>query len=145
MSNYLRKYILLLGGSVIAVTLTACVTDRHESLRMSASRLDDSSSHFYAQIQYQGDDSRRDRISRDAEELSHATHKLDRDLNAGELHGQVDDDYRHVEDNYEQLHKDLADEGYAEQNRQLLADFDRVTAAYRDVQSAMAVRTADVR
>jgi len=49
----------------------------------------------------------------------------------------VQADYRRVSDNYEQLHSRLADAGYAEQNRQLLQDFDRVTNAYRDVEAGM--------
>ena len=41
---------------------------------------------------------------------------------------------------WEAMNTYLADEGYAEQNRQLLADFDRVTAAYRDVEAGMSRR-----
>ncbi len=145
MNTYLKKYVLLLSFCVAALMLTACVTERHETLRTSVARLDDASSHFSTEIQYQGDDNRRDRVSRDAEVLARSVRKLNRDLIAGETRAQLDDDYRSVADNYDQLHMQLADEGYAEQNRHVLEDFDRVTLAYRDVQSAMTLRTADTR
>jgi len=39
----------------------------------------------------------------------------------------VEGEYRRVTDSYEELHSQLADEGYADQNRGVLKDFDRVT------------------
>jgi hypothetical protein len=145
MNTYLKKYVLLLICFTMALTLAACVTDRHESLRTSVARLDDASAHFSMQIQYQGEDLRRDRLSRDADLMARAARKLDRDLSDGRTRTEVQEDYLRVSDSYEQLHKQLADEGYAEQNRRVLEDFDRVTAAYRDVQAAMSERTADLR
>ena len=136
---------LFVGTVALTVMLSGCVTDRHESLRVSASRLDDASSHFVAQIRYQGDDSRRDRLSRDAEVMARAAHQLDVDLTRGEPRATVEDDYRRVEESYEVLHRQLADEGLADQSRRVLEDFDRVTTAYRDVQSSMVLRTADIR
>jgi hypothetical protein len=49
-----------------------------------------------------------------------------------------------VSRDYEQLHQDLADAGYAEQNRRVLEDFDRVTDAYRVVESQFATRYSRV-
>src|ERR1700687_6242455 len=137
MNTYLRKYLVLLSGCTGLCLLAACATTRTDSLRASASRLDDASRHFSSQIQYQGDDSRRGRVSRDAGDLAQAAHKLGRALDEGDSHDRVVADYRRVSDDYAQLHGQLADEGYAEQNRQVLADFDRVTAAYRDVEAGM--------
>jgi hypothetical protein len=144
MNTYLKKC-LVLSCCIAACLLAACVTTRGESLRASVARLDDTSSHFSAQIRYQGDDSRLDRVSRDAEDLAKAAHKLDQSVNRGDARADVEDDYRRVTDRYEQLHSQLADEGYATQNRQVLADFDRVTLAYRDVEAAMSLRTASAR
>jgi len=50
-----------------------------------------------------------------------------------------------VADGYEQLHSRLADEGYADQNRHVLEDFDRVTAAYRSVEAGMSRRSVSAR
>jgi hypothetical protein len=129
----------------------ACATTRTDSLRASASRLDDASSHFSSEIRYQGndsryqgndnrypgDDSRRGPISRDAEALAQAAHDFDRAVDQRDSHDSVQADYRRVTDDYQQLHSRLADAGYAEQNRQVLQDFDRVTSAYRDVEAGM--------
>lgn len=145
MKIHLRKYFLPIGIGMLALTLSACVTDRHESLRMSASRLDDASSHFFSQIRYQGDDSVRDHISRDAEAMARTSHKLDQDLNDHERRSYIEDDYRQVQESYDELHRQLADEGYAEQNRRVLQDFDRITTTYHDVQAAFSVRNAAVR
>ena len=145
MNMYLRKYLVLLGGCTAACLLAACVTTRTDSLRASASRLDDASSHFASQIPYQGDDSRRGRVSRDAEALAKAASNLDRALQKGDSRDDVEGEYRRVTDRYEQLHSQLADEGYAEQNRRVLEDFDRVTAAYRDVEAGMSRRSASTR
>jgi hypothetical protein len=138
MKTYLRRYLVPL--STAACLLTACATNRTDSLRASASRLEDTSSRFSSEIQYQGDDSRRGRVSRDAGALAEAAHNFDRALDRGDSHDRVDDDYRRVTDGYDQLHAELADEGYAAQNREVLADFDRVTAAYRDVEGGMSRR-----
>jgi hypothetical protein len=145
MNTCLRHYRALLSVCAAACLLTACVTTGHESLRASAARLNDASSHFSAQLQYQGDDSRRGLLSRDAEALAKAAHNLDRVLSNGNTRLDVEDEYRRVSDNYEQLHVQLADEGYAAQNRQVLTDFDRVTTAYRNVEAAMGLRTASAR
>lgn len=145
MNTYLRKYLVLLSGCTAVCLLAACATTRTESLRASASRLDDASRHFSSQIQYQGDDSRWSRVSRDADALAKASHNLDRALQQGHSRDDVEDDYRRVTDSYEQLHGQLADEGYADQNRRLLQDFDRVTAAYRDVEAGMGNRSANAR
>jgi hypothetical protein len=51
MSAYLRKYPMLLGCCIAACLLAACATTRTESLRASASRLDDASSRFSSQVQ----------------------------------------------------------------------------------------------
>jgi hypothetical protein len=145
MNTYLRKYLILLSGCAAVCVLAACVTTRAESLRASASRLDDASSHFSSQIQYQGDDSRRGRVSRDAEALAKAARNLDRALQKGNSRDDVEGEYRRVRDNYEQLHSQLAAEGYADQNRRVLEDFDRVTTAYRDVEAGMSRRSASAR
>jgi hypothetical protein len=134
---YLRRYFVPLSCGAAACLLIACATTRAESLRASASRLDDASSHFSSQIQYQGDDSRRGRVSHDAEELAQAAHNFQHALDRGDSRDHVAADYRRVTDGYQQLQGQLGDEGYAVQNRQVLADFDRVTAAYRDVEAGM--------
>jgi hypothetical protein len=145
MNTYLRKYTMLLSCFTAACLLAACATTRTESLRASASRLDDASSHFSSQVQYQGDDSRRDNVGRDAEALAKAAHNFDRALDKGDSRDDVETEYRRVADGYDQLHSRLADEGYADQNRHLLEDFDRVTVAYRDVEAGMSRRSGSVR
>ena len=145
MNTYLRKYLVLLSGCAAVCLLAACVTTRTESLRASASRLDDASSRFASQIRYQGDDSRRGRVSADAEALAKAARNLVRALDKGDSRNDVEGEYRRVTDRYGQLHSQLADEGYADQNRRVLEDFDRVTAAYRDVEAGMSRRSASVR
>lgn len=161
MNAYLQKYIVPLSCCGVACLLAACATTRTDPLRASASRLDDASSYFSSQMQYQGNDSRyqgndsrydsryqsndsryqgdsrRGPISRDAEALAHAAHDFNRAVDQRDSRDDVQADYRRVSDNYEQLHSRLADAGYAEQNRQLLQDFDRVTNAYRDVEAGM--------
>lgn len=150
MNAYLQKYLVPLGCCGVACLLAACVTTRTDSLRASASRLDDASSHFSSQIRYQDNDgryrdddsrnqgdSRRGPMSRDAEALAQAAHDFNRAVDQRDPHDSVQGDYRRVTDDYEQLHSRLADAGYAEQNRQLLQDFDRVTNAYRDVEAGM--------
>jgi hypothetical protein len=150
MTTYLQKYLVPLSCSGVACLLAACATTRTDSLRASASRLDDASSHFSSQIQYQGSDSRyqtndsryqsdsrRGPISRDAEALAQAAHDFNRAVDQRDSHDSVQADYRRVTDDYEQLHSRLADAGYADQNRQVLQDFDRVTNAYRDVEAGM--------
>jgi len=162
MNAYLEKYLVPLSCSGVACLLVACATTRTDSLRASASRLADASSHFSSQVQYQGNDSRyqegriqgneghyqsndgryegdsrRGPISRDAEALAQAAHDLNRAVDQRDSHDSVQADYRRVTDDYEQLHSRLADAGYADQNRQVLRDFDRVTNAYRDVEAGM--------
>ena len=145
MNMYLRRYLVLLSGCAAVCLLGACATTRTESVRASASRLDDASRHFSSQIQYQRDDSRRGRVGRDAEALAKAAHDLDRALDKSNSRDNVEGEYRRVTDSYEQLHSQLADEGYADQNRRVLEDFDRVTAAYRDVEAGMNRRSAGTR
>jgi len=143
MQTRFRTAGLIIGCGILSMMLSACVTERHDSLHTSAERLDNASAHFVTQIRYQGDDIRRERLSRDAERMARDSHKLNADLVRGESRTIVSDDYRQVEESYEELHRQLADEGLADQNRMVLEDFDRVTTAYRDVQSAITVRTAD--
>jgi len=145
MKTYFRKFPGLLSCGLMVAMLSACVTDRHESLRVAASRLDDASSHFLAQVQAPAVDTRHDRLSRDAELMARASHKLDVDISRGETRAALEEDYRQVEDSYEELHRQLTDEGLADQSRRVLEEFDRVTTAYRDVQSSMVLRTAEVR
>src|SRR5580698_3515479 len=107
MNTYVRKYLVLLSSCAAVCLLAACVTTRTESLRASASRLDDASRHFSSEIQYQGDDSRR---GRDAEALAKAAHNLDRALDQGKSRDDVESDYRRVTESYDQVHSQLADE-----------------------------------
>src|ERR1700719_1215851 len=113
MNTYVRKYLVLLSSCTAVCLLAACVTTRTESLRASASRLDDASSHFSSEIQYQGDDSRRGRVSRDADALAQAAHNLDHAVVEGDSRDNLQADYHRVTDRYEQLHDQLANEGYA--------------------------------
>jgi hypothetical protein len=145
MNTYLRKNLALLSFCTAAILFSACATTRHESLRTSATKLDDASSHFAAQIRYQGDDSKRDRVSRDAEAMAKATHNLDLALAKGDSRALVEDHYRHVTDSYGLLHSQLAEEGYASQDKRVLESFDRVTTTYRSVEAAMGRRVADAR
>ena len=145
MKSFLKKFQLLMSCGVAAILLAACVTDRAESLRVSAAHLADASSDFSAQIRHQDDDSSRDLVSRDAEALAKAAHNFDQALNRGESRAEVEDEYRRVADNYERLHEQLAAEGYAAQNRRVLEDFDRVTVAYRRVSAVMDTRVASTR
>jgi hypothetical protein len=145
MNTYLPRCLVLLSGCAAVCLLAACATTRTESVRASASRLDDASRHFSSQIQYQRDDSRRGRVGGDAEALAKAAHNLNRALDKGNSRDNVEGEYRRVTDSYEQLHSQLADEGYADQNRRVLEDFDRVTAAYRDVEAGMSRRSASTR
>jgi hypothetical protein len=138
-----RTYLVLLSYCAAACLLAACATT--ESLRASASRLDDASKDFSSLLQYQGDDGRRDRGSRDAAAMAKAAHNLDVALDKGNSRDDVEAEYRQVTDRYDQLHSQLADEGYAEQNRRVLEEFDRVTAAYRNVEAAMNGRSTNAR
>jgi len=145
MNACLRKKFALLSFCAVAVLFTACATTRTESLRTSATKLDDASSQFAAQIRYQGDDSKRDRVSRDAEAMAKAAHNLDLALGKGDSRADVEDEYRRVTDSYGQLHSQLATEGYADQDKRVLEGFDRVTTTYRNVEAAMGRRMADAR
>jgi hypothetical protein len=144
MKTYLRRYLVIFCFSVAAFVFAACATT-HESLRTSANRMDDASTRFAAEIRYQGNDSKRDRVSRDAEALAKAAHNLDLALSKGESRANVEDEYRNVSDSYGQLHTQLSEEGYAVQDKRVLEDFDRVTTAYRDLEVGMGHRTADTR
>lgn len=70
---------------------------------------------------------------------------FDRALDTGHSRDDVETEYRRVADGYEQLHSRPADEGYADQNRHVLEDFDRVTAAYRSVEAGMSRRSVSAR
>jgi len=74
-----------------------------------------------------------------------AAHNFDRAVNTGDSRDSIEAEYHRVSDGYEQLHSQLADEGYAGQNQRVLADFDRVTAAYKDVEAGMGRRSASTR
>ena len=100
-------------------------------------RLENRAKEFYSSVRYQGDDSYRDRVSRDENDLVAAAHDLNRDVDRGAKSDRVAREY-------EQLHRDLADEGYAAQNRRVLEDFDRVTDAYRDLEATMTGQFARV-
>lgn len=145
MKTYLRAHLALLSCTTCAFLLAACATTRTDPLRASASRLDDASRQFSSQIRYQGDSSRRDRVSRDAATLADAAHNLDRELRNGSSRGDLDAQYLRVKDSYEKLHGRLADDGYTAQNQRLLSDFDRVTAAYKDVEAGMSGPTTNTR
>jgi hypothetical protein len=138
MTRYLRKSLVLLSCCTAACLLAACATT--QSLQASTARLDEASRQFSSQIRYQGDDSRRDRVSRDAEVLAKAAHNLNSAVDKGDSRDDFDAEYRRVAEGYEQLHRQLADAGYAGQNQQVLADFDRVTTAYRSVEAGMSRR-----
>jgi hypothetical protein len=140
MNTYIRRHLAPVGVSAAACLLAACATSRTDTLRTSASRLDDASSHFSSQVQGHGDDSRHGRVSRDADDLAQAARTFDHAVVNGGSNEILQSDYRKVTDRYEQLRGQLGDDGYAEQNRQVLQDFDRVTAAYRDVEAGMGGR-----
>ncbi len=140
MNTYIGEYVAPVSCSAAAGLLAACATSRSDSLRTSASRLDDASRHFSSQIQFHGDNSRHGRISRDAEDLAQAARTFDRAVVDGGSNANLQGDYRRVTDRYEQLRGELGDDGYAERNRQVLQVFDRVTAAYRDVEAGMGSR-----
>jgi hypothetical protein len=134
-----RKVIGFILGGALAV-LAGCVTTA--SLRDSALRLDDRASHFYAQLRYEGDDSRADRLSRDAQALATSSHELSRAVDRDGPRDRAHDRFEQVARDYDRLHEHLAAEGYADQNRHVLEDFDRVTEAFRSVESAMGERHA---
>jgi hypothetical protein len=145
MKTHLRTHLVLLSCFTCALLLAGCATTRSDALRASVSRLDDTTRQFSSQIPYQGDDRRRDRVSRDADTLANAAHNLNRALRSGSSRDDFDTQYLRVKDGYEHLHSQLADEGYAGQNQRLLAGFDRVTAAYKDVAAGMGTRAATTR
>jgi hypothetical protein len=137
MNPYIPKCLVPLSCFAAACLLAACATSRSDSLRTSACRLDDASSHFSSQVQGHEDDSRHGRVSQDADDLAKAARTFDHAVVDGGSNENLQSDYRRVTDRYEQLRGQLGDDGYAEQNRQVLQDFDRVTAAYRDVEAGM--------
>ncbi|MES1196975.1 MAG: hypothetical protein ABUL58_08525 [Steroidobacter sp.] len=137
---YLKQHHTL-NACNAACVLAACAIAGHESLRASAARLADASSHFSLQFQYQGDDLRWRLLNRNAKAMATSAYDLNLAVSSGRTGGEVDDEYRRVTDNYQQLHVQLAREGHvgAEQSR-VLADFDRITTAYRSVEAAMGPR-----
>ena len=80
-------------------------------------------------IRYQGNDRRWGPIGRDAQALAQAARDLDRVVNQRELRDSGEADYERVTDDCEQVHSRLTEQGYAEQNRQVLQESDRVTSA----------------
>lgn len=134
-----RKIIGFVLGGVLAMAAGCATTS---SLHESTARLDDRASHFYSQLKYEGDDSRADRLSRDAQALASSAHDLSRevDRHASDSHGareRAKDRFEAVSRDYDRLHEHLASEGYAEQNRRVLEDFDRVTEAFHSVERSM--------
>ena len=121
--------------------MAGCVTTA-DSLRTESLRLEDRSADFYAQIRYQGEDGYRDRISRDAQALTMSARDFNQAVAANAPREAIADRFSVVAASYDRLHQDLAAEGYADQNRQVLEEFDRVTAAYRDLEAAMGDRYA---
>jgi hypothetical protein len=136
MNTTIKTFLL---GCAVALLATGCATT-HESLRSSTLRLDDRASHFSAQVHSQGDEGRGARVSQDAQALAASTHALSRAVDVDSGRGHTDDAFERVSQDYQRLHDHLADAGYAEQNRRVLEDFDRVTEAYRNVENAMGYR-----
>jgi hypothetical protein len=130
--------------SCLAIVVVACAASRNDSMRASSQRLENRAGEFYSQVRYVGDISHRDRVSRDAQALADSS----RDLNSAVEHGLASDQVRVEFDravrDYDRLQQDMADAGFADQNRRVLEDFDRVTAAYRDVESAFGTRYSRV-
>jgi hypothetical protein len=145
MNTFRRKHSALLSFCTVALLFSACATTRTESLQTSASKLDAASSQFATQVRYQGDDTKRGRVSRDAEAMAKSAHNLSLSVGKGDTRAKVEDEYRRVTDSYGLLHSQLAEEGYAAQDRRVLEDFDRVTTTYRNVEAAMGRRIADAR
>lgn len=126
----------------LAFAVVACATTRTDSMRDTSQRLEDRASEFYSQLRQDGDNRQRDKVSRDAQALAESARTLNRAV-ADRLPGdQVRIEYDRTARDYDRLHDELADAGYAELNRRVLEDFDRVTAAYRDVENAFGDRYA---
>jgi hypothetical protein len=137
-NSWLQSILLAILLAVVAV---GCATTS-DSLRTSSLRLEDRAQEFSTSVRYQGDDSYRDRVSRDADALAAAARDLNRAVDGGTSSERVRDEFDRVSREYERLQRDLADEGFATQNRRVLQDFDRVTDAYRGLQDAMDGRYA---
>ena len=108
-------------------------------------RLEERSNEFYSQVRYDGDNSSRDKVSRDAQALTESARALNHAVDQRATRDKVAIEYDRVAQNYDRLHQDMADAGYADQNRRVLQDFDRVTEAYRIVESSFADRHAESR
>jgi uncharacterized membrane protein YccC len=130
--------------ALLAFVMVACATTRSDSLRISSQRLEDRASEFYSQIRYEGDNSRRDRVSRDAQALADSARSLNSAVDRGLTSEQVREKFDRASRDYDRLQQGLADAGFADQNRRVLEDFDRVTDAYRDVESAFGARYSRV-
>lgn len=129
---------------VLAIAAVGCATTSVDSMRAESRRLEDRAVEFYGQIKYEGDNSRRDRVSRDAQMLVESSRRLNRAIELRASSDQLISEFDIVSRDYDQLHKDLADAGYADQNRRVLEDFDRVTDAYRVVEGQFATRYSRV-
>src|SRR5262245_12045684 len=105
-----------LHSLALAILAVGCATTS-DSLRSSSARLEDRTQEFYTSVRYQGDDSYRNRISKDADALVAATREFNREVSRGASSDKVRDEYDRIASEYDRLHKDLADEGYASQNR----------------------------
>jgi hypothetical protein len=132
---YLRQYHSL-NACNAACVLATCATAGHQSLRASAARLADASSCFAAQHQHQGDN-HWGLLSRNAEAMATSAHDLDCAVSRGYICGEIENEYHRVTDNYQQLSSLLANENYAELHQRMLAEFDRITTAYRSTEAAM--------
>jgi len=128
----------------LAFVMVACGATRGDSLRVSSQRLEDRAAEFYSQIRYEGDNSRRDRVSRDAQALADSARSLNSAIERGLTRDQVREEFDRAARDYDRLQQDLADAGFADQNRRVLEDFDRVTDAYRDVESDFGARYSRV-
>jgi hypothetical protein len=140
----MNKSISSLALTCIAFAMVACATSRNDSMRASSQRLEDRASEFYSQIRYDGDNSRRDRVSRDAQALVDSARSLNNAVERGHTTEQVRVEFDRTVRDYDRLQQDMADAGFADQNRRVLEDFDRVTTAYRDVESAFGTRYSRV-
>jgi uncharacterized membrane protein YccC len=129
-----RKVIGFVLGGVLAVA-AGCATTA--SLHESTVRLDDRASHFYSQLRYEGDDSRANGLSRDAQALASSSHDLSREVDHDSSRDRAKDHFEAVARDYDRLHEHLASQGYAEQNKRVLEDFDRVTEAFHSVERSM--------
>lgn len=143
-NRYLKLYHSLNTCNAACVLIT-CATAGHESLRASAARLSDGSDHFAAQFRYYGDEVLRKVLSRNADAMAKSTCDLDGAVSNSHTCVEIEDKYYRVIDTYLRLHLQLANKGHVEHDRRVLADFNRITSAYRSVEVAMQRRTVSLR